>query len=767
MKKIGRNDPCPCGSGKRYKQCCGSLGKVQAARAHAVDTSIPETFQAALEHHQAGRLPQAEAIYRQILQAAPNHPEALHLSGVIAHQTGRNAIAVELINKAISVNPSSSMYCNLGAALRNQGKLDAAVASYHKALAIKPDFAEAHYNLGIALQQQGKFDAAAASYHQALSIKPDYAEAHGNLGNALQRQGRLDAAVASYLKALSIKPDFAEAHSNLGNALKDQGKLDAAIASHHQALSIKPDYVEAYSNLGIALQQQGRLDAAVASFRKALAIKPDYAVAHNNLGNALQHQDQLDAAVASYLTALAIKPDYAEAHYNLGTALQQQGKLDTAIASYRKALAIKPDYADAYSNYLLTALYGPDYSPAELLAEHLAFAERFEAPLRANWPAHDNHRDFQRRLRVGFVSADLRAHPVGFFLESVLAHLAQQALDIFLYPNHSEVDALTKRLQGMGFAWKSLVGLPDERAADRVREDAIDILVDLSGHTGGNRLRLFARKPAPVQVTWLGYFATTGLRAMDYVLCDRYVAPANESDHFVEKPWYLPNTRLCFTPPQAGIAVGALPALTNGRVTFGCFNNLIKMNDAVVALWAQVLHAVPGSRLFLKNRQLNDPSLQRATLSHFAARGVTPERLALEGASSRSDYLAAYNRVDIALDPFPFTGGTTSVEGLWMGVPVITKQGDRLVAHQGESILHNVGLADWIAADNDAYVAIAVARATDLSSLATLRAKLRSRLLGSPLCDAPLFARNLEAAFRGMWQAYCNQAQAQKIFEPR
>ena len=664
MKKIGRNDPCPCGSGKRYKQCCGSLEEVQAATTHSVDTSIPKAIQAALEHHQAGRLPQAEALYRQILQVAPNHPDALHLLGVIARQDGKNEIAVELITKAISVNPSSSMYCNLGAALRDQGKLDTAVESYHKALSIKPDFAEAHYNLGIALQQQGKLDAAIESYH----------------------------------KAVSIKPDFAEAYSNLGLALKDQGKLDAAVESYHKAL--------------------------------------------------------------------AIKPDFAEAHSDLGIALQEQGKLDAAVESYHKALSIKPDYAEAHSNYLMTTQYGPGHSPVELLAYHLDFAERFEAPLRASWPSHDNYRDLQRRLRVGFVSGDLCTHPVGFFMESVLAHLDQHALDIFLYPTHSQVDALTKRLQGMGFAWESLVGLSDDRAADRVREDAIDILVDLSGHTGHNRLRLFARKPAPVQVTWLGYFATTGLRAMDYILCDRYVAPANESDHFVEKPWYLPNTRLCFTPPQDEIAVGALPALINGRVTFGCFNNLTKMNDAVVALWARVLHAVPGSRLFLKTNQLNDPSMQRATLSRFADRGIAAERLALEGASSRADYLTTYNRVDIAFDPFPFTGGTTSVEGLWMGVPVITKRGDRFIARQGESILHNAGLPDWIAADNEAYVAIAVARATDLSGLATLRAKLRSQLLASPLCDASLFARNLEAAFRGMWQAYCSQEHKGKPVAP-
>jgi protein O-GlcNAc transferase len=625
MKKTGRNDPCPCGSGKKYKQCCQRNEEVRVAETHSLDASIRKSIQAALAHHQAGRLPQAEAIYQQILEVAPNHSDALHLLGVIAHQVGKDEVAVELISKALGVNPSSAMYCNLGLALKGQGKHDAAIESYHKALSIKRDYAEAHYNLGIALQEQDNFDEA----------------------------------IASYRKALKFKPDYAEAHYNLGNTLKDQGKLEAA------------------------------------------------------------------------------------------------------LESYRKALSIKPDYAAAHSNYLMIAQCDPNHSPAELLAHHLAFAERFEAPLRVHWPSHDNDRDTRRRLKVGFVSGDLRTHPVGYFLESLLAHLDRKVLDVVLYPTHSQVDALTQRLQAMGFAWESLVGLSDDRAAHRIREDAIDILVDLSGHTDHNRLRVFARKPAPVQVTWLGYLATTGLRSMDYILCDRYMAPANEAGHFVEKPWYLPDTRLCFTPPQHEVAVGALPALANGRVTFGCFNYLTKMNDAVVALWAQVLHSVPGSRLFLKSNRLDDPSVQQATWSRFADRGIAADRLALEGASSRADYLATYNRVDIALDPFPFTGGTTSVEGLWMGVPVITKRGDRFVAHQGESILHNVGLPDWIAADNEGYVAIAVARANDLSGLATLRAGLRSRLLASPLCNALLFARNFEAALRGMWRAYCNQEHTQ------
>ena len=619
-------------------------------------TSIPQAIKIAIEHHQSGRFPQAEVIYRQILQVEPNHSDALHLLGMIAHQVGKTELAVEFIDKAIAANPSISIYYNnLGRALHDAGRFDDAVSSYRKALVLKPDFAEAHSNLGAVLRDQGKFDEAVANYRQALSLNPDLAVTHGNLGNALKEQGKIDEAIASYHKALALKPDYYEAHSNLGNALKDQGKPGAS------------------------------------------------------------------------------------------------------VASYRKALSLRPDAAMAHSNYLLAAQYDPAYSHEKYFADYLNFAGRFEAPLRPNWPSHDHCQAPQRKLHVGFVSGDFHTHPVGFFLESVLAHLDRKLLDVFLYTTNAYADDLTLRLQAMGFTWRSLVGVSDDSATQHIRDGAIDILVDLSGHTIQNRLTLFARKPAPIQVTWIGCFATTGLQAIDYILCDSYVLPHNEAGHFVEKPWYLPDTRLCFTPPKYEIAVGALPAVTNGRVTFCCFNNLGKMNDEVVALWARVLHAVPGSCLFLKAKQLNDLSMHRYTSARFAAHGIAADRLMLEGSSSRTDYLRTYNKVDIALDPFPFTGGTTTLEGLWMGVPVITRRGNRFIAHQGESIIHNVGMSDWIAADNEAYVAIAVARASDLSGLASRRANLRSQLLASPLCNALVFARNLEAAFRGMWQSYCNQ----------
>ena len=619
-------------------------------------TAIPQAIKIAIEHHQSGRLPQAEVIYRQILQVEPDHSDALHLLGMIAHQMGKTELAVELINKAIAAKPSIPIYYNnLGRVLHDTGRFDDATSSYRKALLLRPDFAEAHSNLGAVLRDQGKFDEAIASYHKALSLKPDLAVTHNNLGNALKEQGRIDEAIASYHKALSLKPDYYEAHSNLGNALKDQGKPGES------------------------------------------------------------------------------------------------------VASYRKALSLRPDVAMAHSNYLLAAQYDPAYSHETYRADYLNFAARFEAPLRPDWPSHDHSRAPQRKLRVGFVSGDFHTHPVGFFLEGVLVHLDKTLLDISLYTTNAYADDLTLRLQAMGSAWESLVGVSDDSAARRIRDDAIDILVDLSGHTSQNRLTLFARKPAPIQVTWIGCFATTGLQAIDYILCDPYLLPRREAGHFVEKPWCLPDTRLCCTPPGHEIAVGALPAATDGRVSFCCFNNLGKMNDEVVALWAQVLHAVPGSRLFLKAKQLNDPSMHRYTSARFAAQGIDADRLVLEGSSSRSDYLGTYSKVDIALDPFPFTGGTTTLEGLWMGVPVITRRGDRFIARQGESILHNVGMSDWVAADNEAYVAIAVARAADLSSLASRRADLRSRLLASPLCNAPAFARNLEAAFAGMWQAYCTQ----------
>jgi predicted O-linked N-acetylglucosamine transferase (SPINDLY family) len=592
----------------------------------------------------------------------------------------------------------------------------------------------------------------------ATALSPDTtvgeAQACKDRGNEHLARGELEPALACYRQAIAIAPNYAEAHNNLGAVLSKQASLDEAIGCFERAIALKPGLAQPHVNLGLAYKSQDRTDEALACFNTALSIDPELAEVHNNLGILLQERGQLDDALAHFRKAVALKPDLAQAHNNIGIVAADRGRLHEAYAHYRKAMALQPDYAEAWSNYLLTMQYDPAFSPAGICAEHLRFGERFETPLRPTWPKHGNSRDPNRRLRVGFVSGDLRTHPVGHFMEGVLAHLDTRVLAITLYPTNLKEDELSRRLRHLDVSWQPVAGLSDDDAAQRVRNDGIDILVDLSGHTEDNRLLVFARKPAPVQVSWL-YFSTTGLTAMDYLLCDRFVVPSGEVIHYVEKLWVMPNSYLCFTPPRDDVQVGELPASRHGHTTFGCFNNLTKMDDAVVRCWARLLKTLPDSRLFLKSRQLNDHSMQLTTLERFGQHGIGPDRLILEGPSPRSQYLAAYNRIDIALDPFPFPGGTTTVEALWMGVPVLTRRGDRFIAHAGESILANADLSDWIADDDDDYIAKACAFAADRQYLTTLRAGLRPRLIASPLCDAPKFALNLAAAFREMWAIYC------------
>jgi len=357
-------------------------------------------------------------------------------------------------------------------------------------------------------------------------------------------------------------------------------------------------------------------------------------------------------------------------------------------------------------------------------------------------------------MRIGFVSGDLRNHPVGYFLEGLLSKLDLSKFELVAYPTNPREDALTERIRSKFTLWRALYGMTNASAAKVIHDDGVHILIDLAGHTEHNRLPVFAFKPAPIQVSWLGYFATSGVQQMDYVLGDPHVTPVAEEHHFSERIWRLPETYLCFTPPALDMQVGALPALSNGYVTFGCFNNLTKMNDGVVSLWSRVLHAVDGSKLFLKTKQLEDPHVASRTIERFQAFGICADRLLLEGHTSRTDYFTSYNRVDLALDPFPYPGGTTSVEGLWMGVPVLAKRGNCFIAHNGETIAHNSGQTEWIAQDESDYLAKAIHFASDLKALGKLRAGLRKQVLASPLFDADRFARRFAEAMTDMWEDY-------------
>jgi len=739
---------------------------------------------------QRGRLQEATELCQRVLAATPDDPEANHLFGLLLHQAGRNAEAAERIGKAVRHAPANATYhSNLGVVLKEAGRLDEAVVSYEAALGIDPDLAATHSNLGVALLALGRVDDAIDAQRQALALAPDYPEARANLGLALAQQpGRMEEAVQSFQRAIELKPDYANAHNHLATAFKALRRFDEAEASCRRAIALRPSMAAAHYNLGGILVESGRLDKAVESYRRAIKVRPD-SNAYRRLGQTLNDMGQyaeaakaLSAGIAidpedeeAYTTlgwvlvafgkafraiecfrhALALRPDRASARHGLAASLRIAGFLEEAIAEYRKVLILDGDWFSVRSGVILAGNYLESVSTAELVAEARAFGTLVAQKTTARC-IHSNRPDPTRRLKVGLVSADLRYHAVARFLESVLGAIDREKIELFAYSTSAESDEMTERLKLRIPNWRNMSLSSDDVFDAKVVEDQIDILVDLSGHTPRNRLTMFAKKPAPIAATWLGYFATTGLKAIDYVIANRFVIPKDEEDQWVETPWRLPETYLCFSPPSVAVPLAPPPCIDNGRVTFGCANNLNKLSDGTVAVWAQILTAVPNSRLSLRSAPLADSIIAERTRTRFAAHGVDLDRIELEPAiRDYGQHLAAYNRVDIALDPFPYAGGTTTVESLWMGVPVLTLKGDRYVAHMGENILHHMEMQDWIAETTDQYVSKAVAFADDPDALSDLRAKLRDRLVVSPLCDASRFARHFEQALQGMWKIWC------------
>ncbi|KAA0083844.1 O-linked N-acetylglucosamine transferase, SPINDLY family protein [Trinickia soli] len=632
------------------------------------------------------------------------------------------------------------------------GRLQEARARYEAALVRMPRHADAWHLRGVVAMQESRYADALDWISRAIEISPQ-AVYFDNLGCALRSWGKLAAAVESHEQAVALDPNHFRAHNNIGMALLDMRLPAAAAASFRKCLAINPDFAEAHSNLGNVLRELGEADAAADHCRRAIALQPDCGQAYNNLGNALKTQNKLADAAACYLQARSLLPHEPQVALNLGIVLRETGEHKAAIEAFRQALALRPSWGEAWSNLLFTLSFAQDVAPRDYLAEARAFgcfAGERARPF-TDWLVD---RTPGAALRIGFVSGDFRTHPVGFFLESVLAHLDPARVQLFAYSTRPYEDALTQRLKPSFAQWRSLVGLADEAAAEAIRNDGVHILLDMSGHTDSNRLPVLAWKPAPVQASWIGYFASTGLPAIDYVLGDQWVLPPEEAEHFVERPWRLPHGYLCFTPPEPAVEIDAAWAGDTARpLTFGCFSDLVKVNDRVVAVWSRILHAVPDAKLFLKAQQLADAAQRAATLARFAAHGVAADRLVMEGPSPRADYLAAYNRVDISLSPFPYPGGTTTAESLWMGVPVLCRHGDRFLGHLCESVLHSVDLGDWIAADDDAYVARAVACARERPALAALRSGLRERVLNSTLCSPDRFARTLEGEFKRMWGA--------------
>jgi predicted O-linked N-acetylglucosamine transferase (SPINDLY family) len=750
--------------------------------------TIPEALAIAIQHHQAGRLQAAEQLYRQILAVEPNHPEALHLLGVIAQQAGKHELAIETIERAISLDGNQPLFHNnLGEAYRALRRIPDAIACYRRALELKPDFAGAHYNLGNAWKDQGRLPEAISCYRQAVQRKPDYAEAHNNLGNALRGRGQVAEAIACFRRALELKADFAEARHNLasaideqgplagavaidrpallpapgdaearfrlGNALKSQRRLADAAACYRRAIALRPDYVEAHNNLGAALKDQGKFHEAAVCYRAALRYNPLYAEAHNNLGGVLWEQGDLDQALSCFRRALELKPDYAEAHYNLGVLLKDTGQAAEAIACYRRALQLSPNFVACHSNLVYLLYFCPGYDVQAIYEEHCRWDRQHAAPLAKSIRPHTNDRSPERRLRVGYVSPDFRVHCQSFFTVPLFSSHNHEDLEIYCYSDVDSPDGVTARLRGYADVWREISGQTDDQVSELVRNDQIDILVDLTMHMAGNRLLVFGRKPAPVQVCWLAYPATTGLSAIDYRLTDPHLDPPGLDDRcYTEESIRLPDSFWCYQPPAAEPGVNPLPALEQGHVTFGCLNNFCKLNPSVVKLWAQVLAAVDHSRLMILAPQ---GAHRQIYLDLLAQEGVERHRVTFVGGRPRPQYLELYHHIDLGLDTFPYNGHTTSMDSFWMGAPVVTMAGQTVVGRAGVSLLRNLGLPELIAESPEQFVRIAAELANDLPRLAALRATLRERMQNSPLMDAPRFAHHVEAAYRRMWQRWC------------
>ncbi|BCB26930.1 acetylglucosamine transferase [Sulfurimicrobium lacus] len=829
-----------------------------------LSSGLNALLQQGLAHHQAGRLAEAEGLYRQVLASAPQHPYANNYLGVLASQVGRHDVAADLLQQAVRADARvPEFHNNLGLALQSLGRPEEAEVSFRQAIRLNPKFPEAHNNLGTVLQERkrfedagkafeqalrlrpnyaeawfnagnvnflgGKYEVAAKRFEQAIKLKPNYAKAYCGLGQVQQRLGLMEKAEKAFQKALELQPDFAEAHGNYAALLRESGRLDEAEKASRRALELNPNKAESWNGLGELHQLLGRMGEAEAAFRRAIALKPDYPEAHNNLGVLLVENGLLEEALKSYRTALEIRPGFFYALNNIGIVYASMGRLQDAMDCYREALALDSSFAMAHTNmgntyyelgqldrarecYTQALVANPDedvtlsnlgnvllgegkledakiahqralsLNPTNAVAhsnliflmdfdaqattesqqeERKKWNARYAAPLQQLWRAHANDRDPNRVLRVGYVSADFRMHSAAYTFEPMLCGYDRENFEVYCYSNSPRNDQMTEKLRNCVTGWRNIVGKSDADADAMIRADKIDILVDLAAHSAGNRLLLFARKPAPVQVTGWGHGHGTGLDAMDYLFGDPVSIPPDECHYFAEKIAYLP----CLIPyacPDNSPPVAPLPAMKNGYVTFGCFSRLVKISESSLALWAEILLAMPEARLIVKAKELDDVTQRLRIADKMAECGVGAERLTLLGRTSWYEHMAAYGAVDIALDPFPHGGGIGTFEALWMGVPVVTLKGPSLPSRVTAAIETALGLEDWVADNREAYLVLARNKASNPRALAELRARLREQVKASPAGNPVTITGMVEQNYRKMWREWLTNKDVQK-----
>lgn len=640
-----------------------------------------------------------------------------------------------------------------GNALLDEDRLSEALVCYRFGVQADPNDAACYVNLGFVLGELGRPDESQEMLQKAVALNSADFDSHYMLGNLARSRGELPAAIESYQRALAAQPDFEVCRRDLCLALAQAGRTREARMVLEAGRAFEPDGPEYHFFSGNLHLADSEIDAAVASFLRATQLKPLDASLLINLGVAQFRQRDVFSSVATYQRILEFEPTNVQAHANIAAAFQMSGQLELAIQSYRKALQINPEYLNAHQNLLYALTYDSQCSPAEYLLEAKRYGARVTARAKcySQWLCPEYSAEI-RPLRVGFVSGDLRTHPVGIFLEAVLACIDPTKLTLLAYSNCALEDELSARIRPFFAEWSRVDLMSDEALAKKIYNDKVDVLVDLAGHTEKNRLSLFAWRPAPLQVAWLGYWASTGVAEIDFILVDQVSVPESSQQFFCEKTWYLPETRFCFTPPAElrTLVVSSQPADRNGYVTFGSFQMLNKMSDSTLSAWSKVLKLIPMARLRLQNWELGYPDAAEKMRVRLHSCGVDLNRVDFYGGVSRAEYLASYSEVDMILDTFPFPGGTTTVEALWMGVPTITLTGNTLVSRQGESLLRCIGLGNWVASTEPEYVELALSKANDFAGLSELRKNIRGQLLNSPLVDARLFSKNLEKAFVGM-----------------
>ncbi|HLK57421.1 MAG TPA: tetratricopeptide repeat protein [Chthonomonadaceae bacterium] len=709
-----------------------------------------------------GEFQEAITAYQCALALDPTRAETLNNLGSALWAGGDLSGAVLAYRQALTVDPDQAeSAANLGWALLNTGALEEAIEVLERALRLHPSnptliehLSVAQNNQGAGLLRGNETEQALSCFRKALALRPDFFEAHFNAGKALAQGARYDEAIPSYRRALELEPANAEVHNDLGVALCARGQMLEALVHYREALRFHPEYVQAWNNLGNALRIQGLLSESVECYREALRLEPGDAEVWNNLGSARIVQGDPEAAIEALEKALTLRPDLSEAHNNLGNVYKDLGDLDAALRCYAQAVVVSPANQDARSNWLYTLYFHPNYALSEIYRRHADwYAQQAEGLCPEN-PTWGNDRSPGRKLRVGYVGPFFREHCQALFLVPLLEHHDHDQVEVFVYSDVATPDAVTVRLQARCDTWRNIAGMADAAAAERIREDRIDILVDLALHMAGNRMQVFARKPAPVQVTWLGYPGTTGLETMDYRLTDPYLDPltADNDVWYAEQSVRLPHTFWCYDPLTSAIPTNALPAERNGYVTFGCLSNFCKINAGTLRLWAGALNAVPQSRLLLL---APEGRARRWVLDTLQQQGVDASRIEFVDRQPRSQYLELYHRIDVGLETVPYNGHTTTLDSLWMGVPVLTRVGDAPVGRAGWSQLSNLGLQELAAETDSQYAQLAARVCSDLPALSRLRAELRDRMLQSPLGDGARFARDIEAAYRQMWETYC------------